>query len=359
MSKIVCVIGATGNQGGSVVRKFLSEPGYRVRALTRNPKSSAAEKLADQGAKLVKVDLDDVNTLTAAFAGANIIFSVTNYWEPFFRPDCRQRAEQKGISCRKYAYDVEYQQGKNIADAAATVVDTLDENGFIASTLSHAGRCSKRIFEELYHFDAKADVFPYYVEEKHPLLAQKMSCVQTGFFNSSYKLVPESYFRKMPDGSFKMSFATAPKALIPHLAVNADLGNFVFAVCKMPPGKSYIAAGTFCSWQEYMRIWSRVTGVASSYEQVTVEQMKEASPDKEFGREVGDMFAYSSDPGYDGGDKSLLRADDLRAVSPSIILVLADVVANQTLLIKAGIDCPMTTLEEWMKKEDWSSVLAA
>lgn len=119
----------------------------------------------------------------------------------------------------------------------------------------------------------------------------------------------------MPDGSFKMRFPTAPDAPVPHLAVNDDLGKFVYAVSQMPPGKSYIAAGTFCSWTEYMRIWTQVTSVPSTYEQITIEQIRDSAPDKEFGREVGEMFAYSSDPGYDGGDATLLKASDLRDVS--------------------------------------------
>jgi hypothetical protein len=197
MTKLICVVGITGNQGGSVAHRFLQDPQYRIRGITRNPASPAAQKLAAQGVEIVAADLDDVTSLISAFSGANLIFSVTNYWEPFFRPDCRQKASEAGISCGKYAYDVEAQQGRNVADAAASTVDTLDDNGFIASTLSHAGKCSQGKYKELYHFDAKADIFPDYVTEKHPKLAAKMSCLQTGYFTSSYKLVPEAYFSKV------------------------------------------------------------------------------------------------------------------------------------------------------------------
>ena len=199
MSKLIVVIGVTGNQGGSVARRFLQDPNYKVRGLTRNSNSDAAKQLAVEGIEIVQAELNDVDSLAKAFAGANVIFSVTNYWEPFFRPDCRQTAEAQGISCRKYAYDVEYQQGKNIADAAASVVDTLGPNGFLVSTLSHAGKCSKGAYKELYHFDAKADIFPKYVNEKHSKLAAKMSCMQTGYFMSSYKLAPGAYFGKVRD----------------------------------------------------------------------------------------------------------------------------------------------------------------
>ncbi|RAQ62494.1 NAD dependent epimerase/dehydratase [Aspergillus flavus] len=335
-TKTICIVGVTGNQGGSVAQRFLQDPTYHVRGLTRDPSSTKAQELAAQGIEIVQANLDDTSSLKSAFAGANIIFSVTNYWEPFFRADCRQNAAELGISCRKYAYDVEYQQGKNIADAAAATAETLDENGFIVSTLSQAGRCSGGKFEELYHFDAKADIFPSYVQSNYPELARKMSCVQTGYFMSSYKLVPDAYFGRADDGSFEMAFPTAPDAAVPHFNVNADMGNFVYAVAKMPPGKSYMAEGTTCSWTEYMRLWSKVNSVPASYRQITLEELIDRTPDAEFGREVGDMFAYSTEPGYDGGDRELLHAADIR---------------------KAGIDCPMTSLEHWMKEEDWSSVL--
>lgn len=116
---------------------------------------------------------------------------------------------------------------------------------------------------------------------------------------------------KAADGAFVMRFPTAPDALVPHLDVNADMGAFVYAVAKLPPEKSYMAEGTTCNWSEYMRLWSKVTGHPARYEQVSLQQMIDESPDKEFGREVGDMFLYSSAPGYDGGDKTLLTSGDI------------------------------------------------
>lgn len=201
MTKLLVIIGITGNQGGSVAARFLQDPtNYHIRGITRNPSSPRALALAAQGVELVRADLDDEDpsALTAALAGANLVFSVTDYWEPFFRPDCRARAAELGISCREYAGRVEERQGRRVADAVATAaVKTLDENGFVVSTLSHAERCSGGRLGELYHFDAKARVFPGYVRERWPELARKMSCVQTGFFVSSYKLVPQAYFAKV------------------------------------------------------------------------------------------------------------------------------------------------------------------
>ena len=335
MSKLVVVVGITGNQGGSVARRFLQDSTYRVRGITRSPASNAAKELSSLGVEVVAANLDDMESVSKAFQGANLIFTVTNYWEPFFRPDCRQEAADQGISCPRYAYDAEYHHGKNMADAAAQTVHTLDDNGFIVSTLSNAKTCSKGAFKELYHFDAKADIFPGYVQATHAALAAKMSCIQTGYFMSSYKLAPGAYFGKDSDG-YTMRFCTKPDTPVPHFDVNADTGTFVYAVSQMPPGKSYMAEGTTCSWLAFMQTWSKVTGQKARYQQVSLDEMIEGSPDKEFGKEIGFMFQYSSEPGYDGGDASLLTAKDIRA---------------------AGIDCSMTTLEEYFRTADWAMVV--
>ena len=105
-----------------------------------------------------------------------------------------------------------------------------------------------------------------------------------------------------------------PDKKTPHLEVNADTGPFAYAISQLPPGKHYMAAGTECSWKEYMRLWSEATGVPASYRECTLEEFVDLAPDEAFGWEGGDMFLYSSDPGYDGGDSSLLWAEDIRKV---------------------------------------------
>ena len=68
--KLIAVVGATGHQGGSVVSTFLNEQGWRIRGLTRNRNSPAAQALSARGVEMVNADLDDVASLTAAFQGA-------------------------------------------------------------------------------------------------------------------------------------------------------------------------------------------------------------------------------------------------------------------------------------------------
>lgn len=85
MTRIIAVTGATGAQGGGLVRAILAHPegGFTARAVTRKPDSEAAKELFAAGAEVVKADLDDEASLAAAFAGAYGVFCVTNYWEHF------------------------------------------------------------------------------------------------------------------------------------------------------------------------------------------------------------------------------------------------------------------------------------
>ena len=118
---------------------------------------------------------------------------------------------------------------------------------------------------------------------------------------------------KQSDGSFEMAFPTTPEAMVPHLDPVGDLGNFVYAVSQMPPGKAYMAAGTFCTWPEWIETWGRVNNVSVKYRQCTVDEMIEATPDRDAGIETSLMFDYTSDPGY-GGGMDLLTAKDLEKV---------------------------------------------
>ncbi len=80
--KLVAVIGATGQQGGGVVRTLQAREGFKVRALTRNP-----DKHRELAEEVVEADLDQPETLNAALEGAHGVFLVTNF-------DARARWEE-------------------------------------------------------------------------------------------------------------------------------------------------------------------------------------------------------------------------------------------------------------------------
>ncbi|KAI9041080.1 putative hscarg dehydrogenase [Aspergillus affinis] len=86
-SKLIVVLGATGNQGGSVIKSFIKDPAWRIRALTRNTSSASAQALRESGVEVVQANLDDPSSLEAAFQDANAIFAVTDFWNSFANPE--------------------------------------------------------------------------------------------------------------------------------------------------------------------------------------------------------------------------------------------------------------------------------
>ena len=83
--KIIAVVGATGAQGGGLVRAILSDTSgvFAPRALTRDPESAKAKELAKLGVEVVKADLDAGPTLRTAFEGCYGAFCVTFFAEHF------------------------------------------------------------------------------------------------------------------------------------------------------------------------------------------------------------------------------------------------------------------------------------
>jgi uncharacterized protein YbjT (DUF2867 family) len=79
---IIAVVGATGAQGGGLVRAILADNSQRfaARAITRDAGSPAARELARLGAEVVVADVDDAASLERAFTGATAAFCVTFYW---------------------------------------------------------------------------------------------------------------------------------------------------------------------------------------------------------------------------------------------------------------------------------------
>ena len=81
--KTIAVFGATGAQGGGLVRAILADPsgGFAARALTRDPNSAKAKELAALGAEVVAANVDDAASIDKAFAGAHGAFCVTFFWD--------------------------------------------------------------------------------------------------------------------------------------------------------------------------------------------------------------------------------------------------------------------------------------
>lgn len=173
MSKLIVIIGATGGQGGSVVKSFLSDSEYRVRGITRNPDSEKSQDLKRQGVEVVKADIGDKTSLDKAFEGAYAIFAVTDYYETFF---------SKG---KDVAMETEFQNGCNLARAASRV-PTLRR--YIWSTLPFTSHLSggQAIVP---HFEGKARV-DQYIKDTLSDLFKKTTFAIFGIFSDNLLAYP-------------------------------------------------------------------------------------------------------------------------------------------------------------------------
>lgn len=182
--KLVVVVGATGGQGGSVIKRLLGTNSYRLRGLTRNPQSETSKALTAQGVEMVAADLNDQASLTTAFKvlphpqtnklhrnaditqDANIIFAFTNYFEGFT------------TSSAELLMQTELTQGINLAKAA-TATASLEH--YIWSTLPSRSTISSGKWA-VPHCDAKARVDEF-IKRDGALLA-KTTFVWIAFFAS-------------------------------------------------------------------------------------------------------------------------------------------------------------------------------
>jgi uncharacterized protein YbjT (DUF2867 family) len=86
---IVLVTGATAWQGGTVAKQLMERGRFAVRALSRNPRSEAAQELRDRGAEVVRGDLNDLVSLREAIAGCYGVFGTVGCPEQFDESSCR------------------------------------------------------------------------------------------------------------------------------------------------------------------------------------------------------------------------------------------------------------------------------
>ncbi len=214
--KIIAVVGSTGAQGGGLCAAILSDPngGFACRAITRDPGKDKAKALAAKGAEVAKADLDDVESLKKAFAGAYGVYGVTNFWEHF-------SAEKEKV------------QAKNIAEAAKAA----GVKHVIWSTLEDTRKLMKAddkrmpMLQEKYrvpHFDAKAEANASFAGLPSTFLV-------TSFYWDnlySFGLAP----KKGDDGVYTWTFPMGDSKLAGIAA--EDIGKVAYGIFKA--GQQYI-----------------------------------------------------------------------------------------------------------------------
>lgn len=307
MAKVIAVLGATGAQGGGLVRAILADPagGFAARAVTRKVDSDKAKALAAAGAEVVAADLDDVASLTKAFAGAHGVYAVTNFWEHF-------------------SGEKEKAQAKNVAEAAKAagvqhvVWSTLEDT----RQWMPAGDTRMPMLQGSYrvpHFDAKAEADAFFAGVPTTFL-------RTSFYWDNlymFGLAP----KKGEDGKYAWAFPLGTSKMAGIAA--EDIGKCAYGVFKAGSqyvGKTVGIAGEFISVADMGKALSKVLGIG----EVTYNAV-EADVYRSWGfpgaDEMGNMFqVYRDFEGPFNANRSIPAA---KALNPSLMNFEQFVEANK------------------------------
>src|SRR5881396_3800741 len=223
--KLIAVIGATGQQGGGVVRALQARGQFKVRALTRNP-----DKHRELAEEVVEADLDQPETLNAAFEGAHGVFLVTNFWA--------------------------YGGADELKQATAAIRAAMDAGvkHFIWSTLPDVEAISGGKFN-VPHFTGKAKI-DRVVQE-------------AGFANHTFVIAPFYYQnlagamapQQQADGSMGWALPLDPSVRCIHMGDIRELGTIVAGAFAHPDqaghGEYLPLVGDFMSFNDIVDVLNR------------------------------------------------------------------------------------------------------
>ena len=265
-TKKIFVTGATGQQGGAVARHLLKQPGFAVRALTRDAEKTAARALAQAGAELVQGDLDDPSSYREALEGAYGVFSV-------------QGAMEAG-------YDAEVRQGKALAEAAKAAGVQHFVYSSVVSASEHTG---------IPHFESKWEI-----EQHLHGLEIPFTILRPVFFMQNW----HNYLRE-PILHGALPLPLSPQTPLQQVSIE-DIGGFARLVLQTPAkwlGKTVELAGDEVTMVQMASLLSRTVGQRVSYVQVPWEQFRQNA-----GEEMTRMYRWFEDVGYHV-DIAALRRD--------------------------------------------------
>jgi uncharacterized protein YbjT (DUF2867 family) len=289
-------VGATGAQGGSLIRAILADEQspFAVRAITRDVSSEAAKALAKRGVEVVAADVDDPASLERAFSGAYGAFCVTFFW-----------AHMSG--------EREFTQAANLAKAAKAagvkhaVWSTLEDlRQWVPASDPRMPTLQGKY--KVPHFDAKGEANQVFTELGVP----------TTFLNTSFYWENFIYFglgpKPGPDGTLAITFPMGDKKL-PGIGVD-DIGKAAYAIFKKPEliGQTVTISGENLTGDQIAAAMSKHIGKPVRYNAV--------DPDvyRGFGfpgaDEMGNMFQIKRD--FEAQYSGARNPDAVRALVPTL-----------------------------------------
>ncbi|KAF7373244.1 NmrA domain-containing protein [Mycena sanguinolenta] len=311
-SPLVAVVGATGVQGGSVIKALSeSDKPYRIRGFTRDSTKAVAETLKKQGVQITQVNLvlDNKEEVFKVFTGADYAFLCTNYLE-------HMDGER------------ELSEGKMMVDAAKAA----GVKGIIWSGLAPVKKITGGKYSKVTHFDCKAQVSEYGRASGIPFVE-----VQAGFYATNL-LGNVPPITKTPDGTYVLPLPVRPTAVMSVIDMEHDFGLYVRRVLELPVfphGSVVCTTSEDITMEELARQLSQVTGKKVVFKQVTAEEAVNIFVAVGFPSAVAtglvEGLLFHDEFGFYGGQPSASRENLAR---------------------------PTRTFTEFAKGADWSKILA-
>jgi uncharacterized protein YbjT (DUF2867 family) len=274
--KIIAVVGATGAQGGGLVRAITSDPNseFTARALTRDPSSDGSKALAALGAEVVAVDIDDEASLRSAFEGAYGAFCVTFFWA-HFNPELEQEEAAKMASAAK-ATGIKHLIWSTLEDTRELV--PLDDDRM--PTLNEKWKVP--------HFDSKGSANHLFTDAGVPT-----TLLNTAFYWENF-----IYFGMGPqrgeDGKLSVTFPLGD-AKMPGMAAE-DIGKAAYGIFKGGDafiGETVSISGDHLGGADFAAAFSKAIGEDVTYNSVSPEAYRGFGfPGAE---DLGNMFQYKRD----------------------------------------------------------------
>jgi uncharacterized protein YbjT (DUF2867 family) len=295
--KIIAVVGATGAQGGGLVRAILADPdgGFSVRAITRDASSEKARELAAMGADVVAADIDREESLTQALEGAYGAYFVTFFWAHF-------------------SPEKEIEEVRNMAAAAKTagvqhVIWSTLEDTRLWVPLSDDRMPTLGGKYKVPHFDAKGESNRFFAEGGVPT-----TYLLTSFYWDNF-----IYFGMGPkagaDGTLTLTMPMSDRKLSGIAA--EDIGRSAYGIFKA--GEKYIGqtvgiAGGHLTGEEMASSLSKALGKEVRYQSVTPEQYRSFGfPGAD---DLGNMFQFYCE--FEDYFSGVRPVETTRALNPSL-----------------------------------------
>jgi uncharacterized protein YbjT (DUF2867 family) len=295
--KIIAVVGATGAQGGGLVRAIVSDKsgGFTARALTRDVNSDKAKALAKLGAELVAADVDDGESLEKAFKGTYGAFCVTFFWA-HFSPE-KELAEATAM-----AKAVKHASLKHV------IWSTLEDTRKWVP-LSDSRMPTLMGKYKVPHFDSKGEADHVFTELGLPVTFLLTSFYWDNFIH--FGMGP----KKGPDGKLAITLPMGDKKL-PGIAAE-DIGKCTYGIFKK--GREFISktvgiAGEHLTGKQMAAAFTKALGREVRYNDVPPEVYRGFGfPGAE---DLGNMFQFKRD--FEQVFCDARNPDVARALNPSL-----------------------------------------